>query len=77
MILSDLKDKKIYIVAASNEYELVTGEKCMDVMSGRYLKKSFSSYNSYKKFILKSREKKNRRLERVAEKRNKEDKGDE
>lgn len=61
LILESNQDKQVYIVVASNEYELASGEHCMDVMSGKYRKKPFASYNAYKKFILKSREKKDKR----------------
>lgn len=67
-ILEHIVDKDIYIVIASNEYELTEGCNCLDVMSGKYL--TFSDYKEYKKYILKSRERKDSRIKRSVEKRN-------
>lgn len=52
-----------YIIVSANEYELAAGEQCLDVTNGTYL--TFDSYESFKKFILKSRKKKDARIERV------------
>ena len=52
-------DNEIYIVVSANSYEMCVGEQCLDVRSGRY--KTFKSYNSYKNFILKSRDDLNKR----------------
>lgn len=51
----------LYIVIAANEYELVNGSNCMDVTTGKYLQ--FKDYDDFRKFIIKSREKKDRRIE--------------
>lgn len=53
---------ELYIIAAANEYELARDEQCFDVNTGKYI--SISSYESYRKFILKSSDKKKKRLER-------------
>lgn len=53
----------LYILAAANEYELVQDENCMDVTTGRYL--NFPEYKDFKRFILESRKKKDRRTERL------------
>lgn len=65
LIIEDAKtfDKEVYIVISANEYELANGEQCFDVNSGKYL--TFKDYEDYKKFILKSREKKNKRYEKL------------
>lgn len=49
----------LYIIISANEYELANGERCFDVNSGKYL--TFTDYEDYKRFILKSREKKDKR----------------
>jgi len=54
---------ELYIIIAANEYELACGENCFDVNAGKYLR--FSSYEDYKKFILKSRDRKEKRLIQV------------
>lgn len=56
-----------YILASANEYELVCGERCLDVISGKEI--SFKTYEAYKRFILKSRKKKELRLDKAEEKR--------
>ena len=58
-IFEDNPNRDIYIIAAANEYELASGEDCFDVYAGKYVR--FDSYDSYRKFILKSREIKNKR----------------
>lgn len=62
MILSEGKEfgKDIYILAAANSYELAEGQRCLDVMAGTYY--TPKSYASYRKRILKTREKKNARV---------------
>lgn len=50
---------EIYIIVSANSYEMCIGEQCFDVRSGRY--RTFKSYNSYKNFILKSKEDLNKR----------------
>lgn len=61
MVIKDFKDHgyELYIVASANEYELASGEECFDVMNGRYIR--FDDYDDFKKYILHSREKKNKR----------------
>lgn len=58
-ILEDAGDTKIYIVCACNEYELASGEQCMDTHTGKYV--NLRTYEAYKKFVLKSREIKDKR----------------
>lgn len=61
MVLDDAKmhGMEVYIVISSNEYELAHDSECFDVMEGKYIR--FEGYEEYKKFILKSREKKDKR----------------
>lgn len=47
-----------YIVISANGYELCRGNQCFDVNTGKYL--TFSDYEEYRKFILKSRDKKDK-----------------
>lgn len=49
----------VYIVVSANAYEMAGGEKCLDVRGCRY--RAFKTYDSFRKFILKSRELKNKR----------------
>lgn len=61
MVIKDFQEHgyELYIVASANEYELANGEDCFDVMNGKYIR--FKDYDDFKKFILRSREKKNKR----------------
>lgn len=60
-IIEDCKNRgiEIYIVISANSYEMCSGEQCLDVWSGNYI--TFADYEDYKKYILKSRERKNKR----------------
>lgn len=58
-IIEDCKDSKVYIVVSANEYEMVNGEKCLDVYNCKY--REFKTYNAYRNFILRSRQIKDRR----------------
>lgn len=53
-------NKDVYIVVSANAYEFASGEHCYDVYAGEY--RTFDDYNDYKRFILKSRERKNKRF---------------
>lgn len=57
VVIDKNKDKNIYIVVSANEYEMAKDENCLDVQSNKYTR--FSSYEDFRDFILKSREKKN------------------
>lgn len=61
VMIEDGKSKGIdvYIVAAANSYEMVRDQNCYDVYRCKYV--TFKTYNSYRKFILKSREIKDKR----------------
>lgn len=55
-------DLDLYIIVSTNAYEFANGENCLDVISGKYI--TFESYDKYKEFILKSREKKENRYKK-------------
>lgn len=64
MVLKDFKDsdKNIYIVIAANEYELARNSECFDVNEGKYIR--FKDYEEYRLFIINSRKKKEKRIEK-------------
>lgn len=53
---------ELYIIISANEYELCNEEDCFDVNSGKYVR--FKDYDDYKKFILKSRVNKEKRIKK-------------
>lgn len=59
LILECRRETDVYIVVSANAYEMARGEKCFDVLRGRYTK--IASYERYRNFILKTREMKNKR----------------
>ena len=60
-VLEDAKKqgKTLYIVISSNEYELVDGMNYLDVMEGKHV-----TFENYKKIILHTRKKKNKRYKK-------------
>ena len=52
-----------YFITVANEYEMANGERCWDVTGSKEIR--FSDYEDYKRFVLKSREKKNERYEKL------------
>lgn len=52
---------ELYIIIAANEYELADKEACLDVNEGKYV--TFNSYPEFKRFILASRKKKEKRID--------------
>lgn len=52
----------IYIVVSTNEYEMTKSGEPFDVVKGKYT--SFKSYDDFREFVLKSRELKDKRLEK-------------
>ena len=52
-----------YLIVTANEYELSANHLCLDVESGEF--RHFNSYNQYRKFILSSRKRKEKRLDRM------------
>ena len=68
-VIKDQKEKNnldVYVIVSANSYEMANGEMCYDVSHNKYI--TFKNYESYKKFILKSREFKERRLKKFEEK---------
>ena len=64
ILIKDFAEKgyELYIVVSANEFELARDEDCFDVMNGKYIR--FADYDDYRKFIVKSREKKDRRYKK-------------
>lgn len=60
-VMDDLNAKgiEVYIVASANEYELAKKEQCLDVISCKYV--NINTYDDYRKVVIESRKKKNRR----------------
>lgn len=58
-IFENKNDTDVYIIVSANKYEMVRGEKCLDVNSGKYVQ--FKDYEKYRSFIIKNREIKNKR----------------
>ena len=56
VLIPDAKKQNVYVVFTGNQYGLAENEDCIDVQTGKHIK--FESFNEYKKFILKSRQKK-------------------
>ena len=63
------KDKDIYIVISANAYEMCRGEKCFDTWLCKYI--DINSYDEYRDFVIKSRERKDKREDSFAKKRKK------
>ena len=59
MVIGGDKDKDIYILMSANAYELCRDEQCFDVHNGMYT--SFKDYEEYRDFVLRSRERKDKR----------------
>lgn len=49
----------VYLIVSANDYTMVRNEQCFDVYTGNY--KTFKNYEDYYKFIMKSRERKDKR----------------
>lgn len=64
LILEDAKQMglEMYIIISANEYELARHSNCFDVNKGKYIK--FKDYEDYRVFIIKSREAKEKRIEK-------------
>lgn len=63
LIKNDLEKKEItyYIILTANSFELCRNYECIDVNT--FAHKTFKRYETYKKYVLKSRERKNKRYE--------------
>ena len=66
---SDKQSLDTYIIVSCNEYELANGEQCFDVMSGKYV--TFKDYGDFRKFIISTRAKKEKRVAKVESNQNK------
>lgn len=53
---------ELYLIISANEYELARQSKCFDVNNGKYIE--FQDYEAYRKFIIKSRANKEKRIEK-------------
>lgn len=49
----------LYVIISANSFEMASGEQCLDVYNGQYC--TFNNYEEYKKFICKTRERKEKR----------------
>ena len=58
-VIEQNPDKDVYIIVSANGYEFANGERCYDVANCKEV--TFKGYDDYRKFILKSKEQKNKR----------------
>lgn len=64
--LKDLaREHDLYIIVTANEYEMCRGEQCFSVSESKYV--PINSYEEYSAAILKSREYKNKMMQKLAE----------
>ena len=63
LVIKDAKKlgKELYIIVTTNAYELARGNKCLDVVTGKYI--TFKDYEEYREFVLKTSEDKEKRYE--------------
>lgn len=64
LVIKDQKERNdidVYVIVSANSYEMANGEACYDINHNKYI--AFKDYDDYKKFILKSRQFKERRLD--------------
>lgn len=64
LVIEDQKERNdidVFVIVSANSYEMANGEACYDIGHNKYI--SFNNYEEYKKFILKSRKFKERRLD--------------
>ena len=59
VVIEQNPDKDVYIIVSANGYEFANGERCYDVANCKEI--TFKDYDDYRKFILKSKEQKNKR----------------
>lgn len=62
LVLETNPGKEIYIIVSTNAYEVASGARCMDVSTGEEIR--FKDYADYRAFILKSRQKKDKRYKK-------------
>lgn len=58
-VIEQNPDKDVYIIVSANGYEFANGERCYDVANCKDI--TFKDYDDYRKFIMKSKEQKNKR----------------
>lgn len=63
MVIKKAKELNIelYLIISANEYELARHSECFDVNMGTYI--TFKDYEDYRQFIIKSRTRKEKRIE--------------
>lgn len=59
LVTENNAEKDIYFIISANAYEFARGENCFDVINGKYV--TFTDYEDYRSFILKSKEEKLKR----------------
>ena len=70
-VIEHNKDKDVYLVVSANAFEMCRGEKCFDTYLCKYV--DINSYEEYRDFILKSRERKDKREENYRKRRKKDE----
>lgn len=67
-VVSELNKKGIetYFIVSANEFEMASGEDCLDVISGNHIQ--FNRYEDFKDFILNSKKLKMKRYEKKTRK---------
>ena len=58
-LFEQAKEVDVYLIVSANDYTMTRNEQCLDVYTGNY--KTFKDYEDYYKFIMKSRERKDKR----------------
>ena len=58
-VLEDNDDLEVYIIVSANDYTMAKDEQCFDVYTGNY--RIFKDYDDYRNFIIKSKERKDKR----------------
>ena len=53
---------ELYLIISANEYELARGTRCFNVNDGKYIE--FADYEDYRAFVINSRKKKEKRIEK-------------
>ena len=64
VVIEHNKGTDVYFIISTNEYEFANGEDCIDVTTFKHMR--FNNYEEYKKFILRTKEKKNKREQKWA-----------
>lgn len=51
IVITDNKNKEVYFLATANSYNMIHGQQCFDVKTGKYV--TFKDYEEFRNFILK------------------------